>query len=84
MFGTAKFGEIFLKLDYIGPKTKGAIIQSAGNGGIDFLANSTHLGGQIEVRNGQGFFNNCCHLQFENKQLLFLSKAANFGVWDRN
>ena len=52
----AESGEVFLKLRDVRPEAVGAVVEGFGNHGIDFFAQRTQLGRQVEVRNW------CCHL----------------------
>jgi hypothetical protein len=47
----AESGEIFLKLRHIRAEAKRAVIQRAGDGGVNFRAQRFELGAQVKVRN---------------------------------
>jgi hypothetical protein len=52
MLSAAEPGEILLELNYIRAEAKGTVVEGARDSGINFFPDSSHLGGQIKVRNG--------------------------------
>src|SRR5581483_10781435 len=56
MFGAGVLGKILFKLRDIRTEAKGAVVERAGDGGIQVFADAANLRGQVEVRNCRNFF----------------------------
>jgi hypothetical protein len=52
VLGADEFGKIFFELHDIGSEAERAIVERAGNGGVKFGPDGTHLGFEIEIRDG--------------------------------
>jgi len=59
--GATIMSEILFELGDIRSETKRAVVESAGDGGIDFLADWPHLCREIEIGNGLNFGSYSCH-----------------------